>query len=119
MKAVFDSNILIDSLNGVGAAIKEIERYAEGSISFITWIEVMAGAKSESDALIIRRFLRTFEQIALDADIAEQAVTLRRDTKLKLPDAIILATARVNDAILITRDTAFPDMTGIRIPYKI
>jgi predicted nucleic acid-binding protein len=40
---------------------------------------------------------------------------------MKLMDAYILATAQVNGAILITRNTKdFPaEMPGIRIPYTI
>ena len=119
MKAVFDSNILIDSLNGINSATRELDRYSQGYISVVTWIEVMAGAKNDSDAEVVRRFLRTFRCIDLDAEIAEEAASLRQGRKLKLPDAVVLATARVHDAILITRDTDFPDTPGIRIPYRM
>jgi predicted nucleic acid-binding protein len=119
VKAVFDSNILIDSLNGMSEATRELDRYAQGYISLVTWIEVLAGAKSDSDAQVIRRFLRTFKCIDLDIEIAEEAAILRKGKKLKLPDAVVLATALVHDAVLITRDTDFPDTPGIRIPYTL
>jgi len=47
MKALFDTNILIDYLNAVKAAKAEIERPAERFISIITWMEVLAGAHDE------------------------------------------------------------------------
>jgi hypothetical protein len=43
MIAVFDTNIVIDALNGVTDADVEYSRYARVLISRITWIEVMVG----------------------------------------------------------------------------
>jgi predicted nucleic acid-binding protein len=43
--------------------------------------------------------------IALDATIAARAVTLRRSHHIKLPDAIIRATAQVRAMLLVTRNT--------------
>ena len=44
MKALMDTNILIDYLNGIDAAREEIGRYETPLISAITWMEVMVGA---------------------------------------------------------------------------
>ena len=46
---------------------------------------------------------------------------LRRTTKIKLPDAIILATAEVERRVLITRNTRdfLAGARGIRVPYTI
>ena len=43
MKAVFDTNILIDFLNGVEAAAKEIALYDDRAISVITQMEILVG----------------------------------------------------------------------------
>jgi predicted nucleic acid-binding protein len=53
--------------------------------------------------------------------VAEESVTLRRTTRLKLPDAIILATARVHGLTLSTRNTKdfSPTDPTIRIPYEL
>jgi len=53
--------------------------------------------------------------------VAETAIQLRREYRLRLPDAIIWATARVNDAVLITRNTKDfkPEWDGIRSPYSL
>ena len=120
VKALFDTNILIDFLNGAEAARDEIARYDEPAISIITWIEVMAGA-SAANAGPTRAFLSRFEVIDLDEAIADQAVTLRRDHRLKLPDAIIWASARVQGRLLVTRDDKdFPaDDPGVRSPYRL
>lgn len=117
----FDSNILIDALNGDRSAHGEIARVERPWISRITWIEVMS--KERGDTLkIIENFLRGFSVDELDTHIAAHAAALRRERpRLKLPDSVILASAQVNHRILITRNTKdFPaNMPGIRVPYTI
>ena len=46
---------------------------------------------------------------------------LRRERRLKLPDALIWATARRHGSLLVTRNTKdFPkDDPGVRVPYSI
>lgn len=119
MKALFDTNILIDYLNGIEAAQQEIERYAHIAISIITWIEVMVGAKPEEEAIILA-FLSRFEVLPLSPAIAERAVHIRRTTRIRLPDAIIRASAESEHALLVSRNTKdFPeDEPWVRVPYK-
>lgn len=118
--ALFDTNILIDHLNAIAQARAEIERFENRAISIITWMEVMVGA----DADLVeptRRFLDGFELIALDDEIASRAVELRRAHRIKLPDAVIWATAQTAGRLLVTRNTKdFPfDDPGIREPYAL
>jgi len=73
VNAVFDTNIVIDALNGVSAADAEYSRYTRVLISRITWMEVLVGAQG-NDAQV-RDFLETqFEIIPLDLAVAERAV---------------------------------------------
>jgi predicted nucleic acid-binding protein len=120
VKALFDTNILIDHLNGVAAARKEFARHSELSISIITWIEVMVGAPAQTEKQI-RAFLAAFELIQLNAQIADRVVALRRAHKIKLPDAIVWASAQHGSALLVTRNTKdFPaNDPGVRHPYTI
>jgi len=116
----FDSNILIDALNGHPAAHAEIARVDRPWISRVTWIEVLS--KEPGGTLrIIENFLGGFSIDELDARIASHAAALRRERPgLKLPDSVILASAQVNHRILVTRNTKdFPAaMPGIRVPYS-
>lgn len=119
MKALLDTNILIDYLNGIPAAKEEIDRYQRPLISVITWMEVLVGAHPPEEATV-RAFLRRFDCVAIDSYIAGAAVTLRRSRRLKLPDAIIHASAQVAGALLVTRNTKdFPDDPHVRVPYRI
>jgi predicted nucleic acid-binding protein len=120
MIAVFDTNIVIDALNGVSEADDEYARYERVLISRITWMEVLVGAQ-EDDAQL-RELLETyFEIIPLDLAVAEAAVRLRRTHRVRLPDAIIWATAQTNNAVLVSRNTQdfHPDWDGIRVPYRL
>ena len=120
MKALLDTNILIDYLNGIPAARKELALYADPAISIVTWMEVMCGA-GEDLAATTRSFLNRFETLPIDNEIAERAVVVRRERRLKLPDAIILATALHTGLTLVTRNSKdFGARTpGIRIPYRL
>ncbi|EIC21288.1 type II toxin-antitoxin system VapC family toxin [Thiorhodovibrio frisius] len=120
VKALFDTNILIDYLNGVVAARDEIAHYDDPMISLITWMEVMVGTSAEH-AIPVRAFLRRFECIGIGSDIAERVISIRQARRLKLPDAIIHATATEQSALLVTRNTKdFPDgEPGIRVPYSL
>jgi len=120
VNAVFDTNIVIDALNGIPDADAEYSRYERVLISRITWMEVLVGAQGDDSEL--RDFLEThFEITPLDLAVAESAVQLRRAHRLRLPDAIIWATAQVNDAVLVTRNTKDfnADWDGVRIPYAV
>jgi predicted nucleic acid-binding protein len=116
----FDSNIVIDWLNDSQAATSELERYPRHRISRIVWTEVLAGEPLESRDKILR-LIAPFEVVELDARIAMAAADIRYRMRIKLLDAYILATAQVNGAILITRNTKdFPAaMPGIRVPYTL
>ena len=127
MKAVFDTNILIDYFGGNPDAAVAIEHCTDKLISRISWIEALVKFSTPAQETDIREFLETFRIVELHDAVAERAILLRRDSgmgnarKLKLPDALILATAMVEHCRLITRNTkdfdaASPD---IMVPYQI
>ncbi len=121
----FDTNIVIDALAGYPQARSEIQRAvghgARPWISRMAWIEVL----SKGDDFIVREamaFLSRFGLDEIDDEISQRAAALRRErTRLKTPDAIILATAQIRGRVLITRNIKdFPaEMPGIRIPYTL
>jgi predicted nucleic acid-binding protein len=118
---LFDTVILIDALRDVPPAKLELLRQKRNWISRITWIEVMAGAESE-ETEIIEAFLRHFSIVELSEDVGRRAAALRVQRRsMKLPDAIIWASAQTSGKILVTRNTRdFPaQMPGIRVPYTL
>jgi predicted nucleic acid-binding protein len=117
---VFDTNILIDWLRERPQAAQELSRYSRHRISRITWLEVLAGEPLETRD-VVQSLIAPFEVIELDGRIASAAADVRQRTGMRLLDAIILATAQVNGAILVTRNTRdFPAiMPGVRVPYTL
>lgn len=120
VRVIFDTNILIDYLAGIEAARRELTLHSQPLISVITWIEVMVGARDEEE-MQLRAFLDRFDQVSVDDRIADITVAIRRRYRLRIPDAIIWASARSSNALLVTRNTRdFPaEAPDIRVPYEI
>lgn len=116
----FDTNILIDWLKRRPEARLELTRYSHHRISRIVWTEIIAGEALERRG-IVQQLIVPFEVVELDGRIAAAAADIRYRSRMKLLDAMILATAQVNGAILVTRNTRdFPAMMpGIRVPYTL
>lgn len=64
MRALFDTNILIDFLNAVPESREELARFSERAISITTWMEVLIGAERRVEAQT-RQFLDTFTLVPL------------------------------------------------------
>lgn len=121
MNAVFDTNILIDYLNGSGKAQRELDSFETLHLSVVSWMEVLVRAAEGDEEAEIREFLRRFQVHSVNEGIAERAVQIRRAEKIRPPDAIIWATAQQLGVILVTRNTRdFPrNHPGVRVPYNI
>ncbi|MCP5540176.1 MAG: PIN domain-containing protein [Akkermansiaceae bacterium] len=107
MKAVFDTNILIDALNGIADAAATWASITDRVISRITWLEVLAGADPGPEEDDARDLLSQFRLVELNGDLAERVLALRRShpRRIKLPDAIVYATAKAEACPLITRNS--------------
>lgn len=119
MKALFDTNILVDQIHGVQAASDELDRYEIKAVSRVVWIEFLTGAKAADVEGRRRSLLDEFDLLEVDEAVSQETILIRQRTHLKLPDAIILATARVHGLLLVTRNHRdFPRREpDIRIPY--
>ena len=118
--ALFDTNILVDYLNGIKEAKTELSLYETRAISIVSWMEVMVGASDDvADATLA--FLDAFEIIHLDDVVADRAVRLRKSKRVKLPDAIVWASAVAHGMLLVSRNVKdFPaDEPGVRHPYLL
>ena len=121
LKALFDTNILIDYLKGIEAAQAELGRYHHRLISIVTWVEVQSGVRNAEEGDVVEMFLRDFHVVDVTRTIARDAASIRQATRIRVPDALIWASARHESALLVTRNTKdFPaDEPGIRIPYQV
>ncbi len=116
-KVVLDSNIIIYLSKGIidvdGLSIDEED---ELYVSLITYMEVLSfNFGSLSEEKFIRKLLNEFGVIEISKEIAEKAITLRKKYRLKLPNAIICASAAVCNAILVTADVELKKVEEVDI----
>ena len=82
-------------------------KYDEFYVSIITYMEVYAYEfEDENEKALIDELFANLEIIEINREIADQAIVYRKNKtkKIKLPDAIILATAKYVNADLLTDD---------------
>lgn len=118
---LLDTNILIDVLRGEQVALAWLAaQQQQPSISVITWIEVLVGCRGDETSAV-EAWLACFPRLQLDDAIAREAVRLRQGQGLKVPDAIILATAACHGLTLATRNVRdFPLGLGCVLhPYSL
>jgi len=121
MSVLLDSVILIDHLNGVGAATRYLKSIEGARISVISRAEVLAGL-AVSELPVVKEWLDRYPTISIDRQIADLAADLRRQHKWKLPDALQAAVARQHGLQLATRNTKdFPPrrFSFVVVPYSV
>ncbi|MGE0388145.1 MAG: type II toxin-antitoxin system VapC family toxin [Gammaproteobacteria bacterium] len=99
------------------------QAHAQGRFRFaittVTVAEVLAGPLQSGNETLARRYrsiLQSWSPIELDVEIAESAARLRATLRLKLPDAVQVASAlTVNAAALVTYDRDFSRVRGLRV----
>lgn len=108
-----DTDVCIDHL--VGRARLSGRRTRLG-YSVITRAELRAGADNAFEAEQIRRLLRAMTEYPVDRQIADEAGRIRSEVGIRLPDALIAATALVHGLLLDTRNLAdFRRVPGLRL----
>ena len=85
------------------------------NISVITKIEVLGWeAPNPADNIVYEEFIGIASIFSLSDDIVNKTIELRKNYKIKLPDAIIAATAMVENLILVSRnDSDFVKIQGL------
>ena len=111
---LIDTNIIIYYLEGEQAAVSFLStNRGKLAISSITWMETLSYPFSADEEQVVRTFLQEFKLIEISSPVMELSVEVRRKKKMKLPDAIIAASAVHHDLILVTRN--FKDFKGTAV----
>jgi predicted nucleic acid-binding protein len=80
----------------------------------VTRAELFAGRGTEERR--VRRLLEPFSELLVDRAVAERAGRLCRTLAIRLPDALIAATAAEHRLLLVTRNTKdFASVRGLRV----
>lgn len=115
-----DSNIIIDYLDNKIPA-KGMELVSEivdatPNISVITKIEVLRFNTTDTAYKILDSFIGICYSLTINDAIVDKTIEICKQHKIKLPDAIIAATALVNNFTLVTRNTEdFKNIAGLAI----
>lgn len=116
---LFDTNAVVYYLQGRTPWVDFIDNTSMvmRSVSVITRMELLSyPGLEEGEEEGIRRFFSDIVVMPLNDVIENEAVAIRKTARLKLPDAVIVATAVVADAMLITGDQRIARLTwhGLR-----
>lgn len=122
IKYIWDTNTVIYYLQqqfppGAEKFIDESLKESKPCISAITEIELLCWkTATEQDIEVIKNFINDSLVIELEGPIKHKTADLRKRYKIKLPDAIIAATALAYNLTLITRNSKdFEDINGLRV----
>jgi predicted nucleic acid-binding protein len=127
--ALLDSNTVIGFLDAddrlhqaADVAVRAAATEHVFAVSVVTVAELLTGAKlSHHDERTVRRFFAqtVSRRIALDEPAAERAAELRAAQKtLKMPDALILATADLNADVVLTGDEQWLKASGLNCELR-
>lgn len=106
-----DTDVFVDHLRGARRLRLETESVA---YSVVTRSELFAGR--EGDEGLVRALLAPFVELIVSRGVAERAGRMRRETGLRLPDALIAATALEHKLTLVTRNLRdFVQVEGLQV----
>nr|VFJ72129.1 MAG: hypothetical protein BECKFW1821C_GA0114237_10329 [Candidatus Kentron sp. FW] len=112
MNIVTDTNVVIYLQKGLLADDLPSGEYL---ISVITEMELFSfPGLNDEQRTWPRRFIDDMEIVGIDERIKQRAIALRREHHLKLPDAIVAATAIGRNAILYSNDQDFSRLPDLK-----
>jgi tRNA(fMet)-specific endonuclease VapC len=118
-RILLDTNAIVALLRGSEIVSGHLVDAGWIGISIVSVLEYLSFSNlHESDRRVLASFLGMVEIIDLakdDSRLIETIVSVRKVFRLKLPDAAIVASALVNDAILVTGDKVLFKITNLSV----
>ena len=125
MNMLVDSNVIIDYVSNriPEKSAKQLDIYFNSnfSVSIISKIEVLGFNMQEFELEQLESFIQLSSIVYIDEAVAGKTIEIRRMKRIKLPDAIIAASALVQNCILISHNTTdFNKIEGLQVldPYS-
>ena len=118
-----DTDVLIDYLRGVPAAVDALLALDEVSVSVVSVAELFAGFRGAREQADIGRLLAECQVLPVTEDVAREAGLLKKkyfaSHSVQLPDAMIAATALVYGLALVTLNVKhYPMVAGLAPAYS-
>ena len=124
MRWLLDSNVLIDALAGLPHGVRVLREARQRSglsviYSAIIRIELLGFPNlSQTEEAAIRRLLNEFEEVPISNAVIERTIQIRKAVRIKVPDALIAASAETVQAIVVTRNIAdFQRVPGLTVVH--
>ncbi len=117
---LLDTNAIIDYLGNKipDSAIGFMNSVVDSSpnISVISKIELLGFNTTAENQHLLASFVHDISVLELTSSIADRCIEVRRQHRIKLPDAIIAATALVYRLKLVTRNVSdFKNIEGLHV----
>ena len=117
---LIDSNVISNYFSGIFSekAVVFLSYVIDKlpTLSVVTKIEALSWRSADmAKENIVRLFVHNSNIIALSDIIVDECIEIRRNYKIKTPDAIIAATAIVYDFTLLTSDSDFNRIPSLKI----
>jgi len=104
---LLDTNIILGLMKGNVDAVTKLKKLNLNNCSFssVTRMELLGFPDiTEDEIKIISTLLNQMTQLTISRAIEDKTIHLKQQHRIKLPDAIILATAITNQIELLTLD---------------
>jgi predicted nucleic acid-binding protein len=114
---LLDTNIVLYLLGGDSTLVSLLDD-KKLYLSFISELEFLSyKGISQHELSVIKRFVKECIVVDITPDIKELCIDLRKKNQLKLPDAIIAATASFLNIPFVSADKIFTKVKGIDIIF--
>ena len=114
-KLFVDTNIFLYLLEG-DKTVADVLSGNQIYISFITELELLSFHKlSSTEEIRIKQLIKDVTVIDINNEIKQNAIEIRKENQIKLPDAIILASARFLGLTLFSADKQLNKVKDINL----
>jgi len=108
---ILDTNVVIYLQKGV--LVEQLPE-ANYAVSVITEMELLSFPNlTVAELEWLENFFTDVTVLPLSEEVKVSAIAVRRDYRLKLPDAIIVATALTRNAVLLSNDQQLQSIDGL------
>ena len=115
-KLVLDTNVILYAVVNNYIVAKTLIEDNDIYISELTEIELMGYHRlSKEESQVIKALLECMTIVPLNSEIKILAIEFRRKYNLKLPDAIIAATAHEQGCFLVSADKKLQGIKDIKV----
>jgi uncharacterized protein with PIN domain len=101
------------------AAIEKTDELLVSAVNIYEVYKKLVLEKNENVALQVVGLMHQAKVIEVSSSIAVQAARFSLEFKMPMADSLIYATARMNDAIVLTQDADFKGLEGVEYYKKM